>query len=77
MARRLRVSVDHNKCVGSTICVLISPKVFGLDENGQSTVIDLEGDTEERIIEAAIQCPLSAITVEDAETGTKLFRLPE
>ena len=59
------------------MCVLLTPKVFGLDENGQSTVIDLDGDTEECIIEAAIQCPVSAITVEDAETGTKLFPSPE
>ena len=77
MVRRLRVSVDHNKCVGSTMCVLLTPKVFGLDENGQSTVIDREGDTEECIIEAAVQCPLLAITVEDAETGTALFPSPE
>ena len=77
MARRLRVSVDRNKCVGSTICVLITPKVFGLNENGQSTVMELEGATEESILEAATQCPLSAITVQDAETGERLFPLPD
>ncbi len=73
MARRLRVSVDHNKCVGSTICVLTTPKVFALNKNGQSTVMNSVGDTGARILEAATQCPLSAITVEDAETGKRLF----
>ncbi len=77
MARRLRVSVDHNKCVGSTICVLTTPKVFALNEKGQSTVLDPDGDTEARIVEAAKQCPLSAITVEDADTGKRLFPSPE
>ena len=70
MARQLRVSVDHNKCVGSTLCVLLVPKVFALNENGQSTVVNPAGDTEERIIHAAQQCPLAAITVEDTERGS-------
>lgn len=73
MASRLLVSVDHNKCVGSTICVLTTPNVFALNENAQSTVVDPEGDTEARIVAAAEQCPLSAITVEDIETGETLF----
>ena len=73
MPRRLRVTVNHNKCVGSTICALTTPKVFALDENGQSIVVDLEGDTEARILEAAVGCPQGAITVEDAETEERLF----
>lgn len=76
MERRLRVSVDHNKCVGSTICVLLVPKVFALNEKGQSTVVNPDGDTEARIIQAAQQCPQSAITVEDAEKGKRLPNAP-
>lgn len=77
MARQLRVSVDHNKCVGSTICVLTAPDVFALNDKGQSAVMNPDGDTEECIVEAAKQCPLSAITVDDAETGKRLFPLHE
>ncbi len=73
MPRKLRVTVDHNKCVGSTICVLTTPKVFALNENGQSIVVDLEGDTEAHIVSAAVGCPTGAITVEEAETGRRLF----
>ncbi len=73
MDEPLRISVDHNKCVGSTLCVLTSPSVFALDENGQSIVLDPAADTKERIVEAAEQCPMSAITVADAETGRRLF----
>ena len=76
MARRLRVSVDHNKCVGSTICVLTAPKVFVLNDNGQSIVQNLDGDSEEHILEAAVGCPQSAIIVEDAKTNERLFPPP-
>ena len=71
--RHLRVLVDHAKCVGSTICVQTTPAVFALDENRQSMVVDPAGDTVERIKQAAEGCPLSAIIVEDADTGETLF----
>ena len=75
MARRVRLWVDHTKCVGSTICTQIAPKVFSLNENRQSTVVNPEGDTAARIKEAAEGCPLSAIVMEDAETGQRLLPL--
>ncbi|MFQ5932812.1 MAG: ferredoxin [Nitrospiraceae bacterium] len=77
MSRTLRVTVDHNKCVGSTICVLTAPNVFALNDNGQSVVINLAGDTERLILEAAVGCPQSAITVEDVESGERLFPPPQ
>ncbi len=73
MARKLRVSVDHTKCVGSTICIQLAPKVFALDDNRQSTVVNANGDTPARVKDAAEGCPLSAIVVEDAQTGEMLF----
>ncbi len=76
MATSLRIAVDHDKCVGSTLCTLIAPAVFALDEKGQSIVVDPTGDTEEQVVDAAEQCPMSAITVADAETGRRLFPAP-
>jgi ferredoxin len=64
MAEIVRVAVDHNKCVGTTICVLTVPKVFALDEKGQSIVVDPAGDTMERLLFARDQCPQGAISVE-------------
>jgi ferredoxin len=55
------------------MCESIAPKVFRLNENRQSEVVDPAGDTEEKILEAAENCPVSAIFVEDAETGEELF----
>ncbi|HKF57160.1 MAG TPA: ferredoxin [Blastocatellia bacterium] len=73
MARKLRIRVDHATCVGNAMCEAITPKVFRLNDNRQSEAVDPAGDTVEKILEAAENCPVSAIFVEDAETGEQLF----
>ena len=73
MARKLRITVDHNLCVGNAMCETYAPKVFVLNDDRQSEAVDPEADTEENILEAAVNCPVSAISVVDAETGEKLF----
>ena len=73
MARKLRVSVDHDACVGNAMCVTIATGTFSLDDDRQSQVVNPEGDTEQNIVEAAENCPVAAIKVEDAETGESLF----
>jgi ferredoxin len=73
MARKLRVWVDPNVCVGNAMCEAIAPSVFRLNKNRQSEVVDPAGDSVEKILEAAENCPVSAIRVEDAETGENLF----
>jgi ferredoxin len=55
------------------MCTTIAPKVFALNDNRQSEAVDPGGDTAEKILEAAENCPVSAITVEDADTGERLF----
>ncbi len=73
MPRKLRVSVDLNICVGNAMCETYAPKVFVLNDDRQSTVADSNADTFENIMEAAQDCPVSAITVIDDETGETLF----
>jgi len=73
MARKLRVWVDPNVCVGNAMCETFAPRVFQLNEKRQSEVVDPTGDPEEKILEAAESCPVSAIFVEDADTGERLF----
>src|SRR5262249_60277393 len=70
---KLRVWVDHDVCVGNAMCETIAPKVFRLNDNRQSEAVDPAGDTVEKILEAAENCPVSAIFVEDAVTGEQLF----
>jgi len=50
MARKLRVWVDHDVCVGNAMCETIAPKVFRLNENRQSEAVNPEGDTVEKIL---------------------------
>ncbi len=73
MAPKLRISVDLNVCVGNAMCETFAPKVFVLNDDRQSQVADPEADTMEKILEAAENCPVSAITVVDDETGETLF----
>jgi len=73
MVRNLRIRVDHNICVGNAMCETFAPNVFRLNDDRQSEAVDPSGDSEEKSLEAAENCPVSAITVEDADTGEQLF----
>ena len=73
MAPRLRVRVDHVKCVGNAMCTELAPHVFALNDDRQSEVRNPAGDTLDHILKAAENCPVGAITVEDVETGKQLF----
>jgi ferredoxin len=73
LERRLAIAVDHDLCVGSTLCTLIARGTFALNENGQSIVRDPDGDPAAAVLDAAVQCPLAAIRVRDADTGEVLF----
>jgi ferredoxin len=55
------------------MCETIALHTFRLNDNRQSEAVDPEGDSPETIMEAAENCPVSAIFVEDAETGERLF----
>ena len=69
----VRIEVDRGLCVGNAMCVATAPGVFAHDENRQSTVVDPEGDPESLVLEAAANCPVSAIRVVDGGTGRSLF----
>ncbi len=73
MGDELRVAVDHNRCVGSTMCVQVASETFALNQEGQSIVIDPNGASREQVLDAAEQCPMEAITVDDAATGENLY----
>jgi len=60
-------------CVGNAMCETFAPRVFQLNANRQSEAVNPAGDPEEKILEAAENCPVSAIFVEDADTGERLF----
>ncbi|MDE0150302.1 MAG: ferredoxin [Rhodospirillaceae bacterium] len=68
MARRLKIIVDRDKCVGSGECVFTAPEVFDQDED--DGIVVLLTDTPEEALwdsarQAARQCPANAIRVEE------------
>ncbi len=69
----LHIEVDHMRCVGNAMCLELAPGVFAHNHWRQSEVVDPEGDNLEDILEAAGNCPTSAISVSDAATGKVLF----
>ena len=73
MARKLRITVDHDVCVGNAMCETFAINTFALNDDRQSEAVNQEGDSLDLILEAAENCPVSAIRVEDSETGETLF----
>ena len=69
----LDISVSHDRCVGSQMCILTAAATFELGAGGQAIVTDAAGDDRDTIVEAASQCPVEAITVVDPDTGEELF----
>ena len=63
----MKVHVDPEKCQGHTLCSMIAPDVFQLDEvDGHSTAnfdSRLPVDLEAKAAEAARSCPEQAIVI--------------
>jgi len=79
MMPTIRVTVDPAACIGAASCVGLAPRFFQLNEENRAALLDGEGDEGEYdrtidvtaaehavILEAAKECPTTAITVEDA-----------
>jgi ferredoxin len=60
---RIAVTVDRALFIGSGDCVDTAPDVFQLDDEDKAVVVDPDGAPVEDIIEAAQNCPVSAIFV--------------
>jgi ferredoxin len=71
-ANGVRIEVDRELCFGFGDCVDTAPRVFVLDAEDKATVIDPDGATLERIIEASQNCPVDAIIITDAD-GNQLY----
>jgi ferredoxin len=63
------IEVDRGLCIGSGDCVDTAPDVFQLDDEEKAVVIDPDGAYADDIVQAAANCPVSAIVVvgEDGE----------
>jgi len=60
---RVEVTVDRSLCIGSGDCVDTAPDVFQLDDEDKAVVVDPDGAPLGDILDAAGNCPVSAIFV--------------
>lgn len=60
---RIRIEVDRDLCIGSGDCVDTAPAVFALDDDGKAIVLDPDGAGTDDVVEAARNCPVTAIFV--------------
>jgi len=65
---RIHVEVDRALCIGSGDCVDTAPDVFQLDAEDKAVVVDPDGAPVDEVLEAAGNCPVTAIFVV-AESG--------
>lgn len=64
----MKVWVDRDKCQGHTLCAMIAPESFALDDvDGHSTAVDevVPQDRQDAVREAAHSCPEQAIVIEE------------
>lgn len=63
----MKVWVDRDRCQGHTLCAMIAPDSFELDDvDGHSSAVNeiVPADQEDAVREAAQSCPEQAIIIE-------------
>ncbi|NLU81026.1 ferredoxin [Micromonospora sp. HNM0581] len=68
---RWRVTVDRDACIGTGVCAGAAPRQIEI-RAGKASVLAAQTGPDEAVIDAADMCPMSAITVRDATSGTLL-----
>ena len=64
----MKVWVDQDKCQGHTLCSMIAPDSFELDDvDGHASAVNeiVPADQEDAVREAAHSCPEQAISIEE------------
>jgi ferredoxin len=68
----LVIEIDRELCYGFGDCVSSAPDVFELDDDEKATVIDPNGADRDDLVDAAANCPVTAITIREASTGEQI-----
>jgi ferredoxin len=64
----MKATVDEDICLGCGVCAIVCPEVFVMGDNGKAQVkaTPTPPEAESTCRDAADQCPVTAITIEDA-----------
>lgn len=73
MAKKWKIVVDRDLCIGAASCVALAMKTFALDGENKAVVLEGEGDPPDLIKLAAESCPTKAIIITDEETGKQEY----
>ena len=57
-----KILINKKKCIGCGLCVTLAPCTFKLGKKGKAEVINSSGDSDKKIKEAIISCPVDAIS---------------
>lgn len=59
----MEITINKDLCIGCGLCTTIAEKTFKLDDDGKVGIINPNGNSEEKIKEAAESCPVGAIKI--------------
>jgi ferredoxin len=71
VAETWQVHVDRALCAGTGMCAGIAPAHFRLVD-GRSAPLRASTAADERVLDAAMSCPMEAISIRDTATGQAL-----
>lgn len=66
-ASRLRAVISHDRCTGVAMCVQAARSAFRLNAAGQAEFLPDHDADDDQLHDAADACPMSAITLVQAE----------
>ncbi len=67
----IEIKIIRNICIGAATCTVYAPNTFDLDEQNIAIIKEGDWDKLEKIVAAAVSCPVFAIEV--YEKDNKLY----
>lgn len=71
----VEIRIIRSKCTSAGTCTVYAPQTFDLDAEGIAVIREGEWDRFEKIVAAAVSCPVFAIEVYQA--GQRVYPKPE
>lgn len=62
----MKVSIDHDLCIGCGVCPSVAPELFEMNDDGLADPLmeEVPSDLEDDAEEAADSCPVAAIILD-------------
>ena len=70
--KKIYIEIDPDICIGAASCVGIDPKTFAINKDNKAYILNDNVSDYETILEAAKNCPVSAIIIKD-EDGNQIW----